>query len=721
MDWKKAALKMSQWLQNVGNFLEKLDGEAERVVDEQLLVSGGNDDNDDQDIANILATRGLHHTDSKEEELNEGDEDILIESEYEKGGEPDGEATFSEATKAFANETEELSFDDSGPVAAVWEEDDVDLSEQGGETTVGMGGAGRVVNAPEIQNVSLGDEAQRSPLEGESPAEEQMTSLSVVTDPTEAANADHHEQLRIASSGMPRDGITKQLDMPNQLREVLPQTPQVQEVPEQTEEDATTSTSVKPPPSKQKAPPLQPKAPETPVFKQDPRLHQQLREAQKESRTLRRHVVSLNSQLETAEAEVQAQREELERAAERMEKDRMRSKQERDAERARNAAEIDVLKKNHERAQSEAKRQADALLDETRKQLKEQEHKRMQEGGNWNKELEDVIAREQETLQKLVMLEDEKGTLLSQISTLQAQQEALGSRLESLTQTADSAMAREREADVRLDETLTLHARQIGQRNAREAELEKTVAELGAALVAARGKSSVDQKPGDSTSQNSPGRESLETEIEVVRTQLAHERQRTEALQQQFQEMTKERTDEAAVVTSRQLQFDRKVAEMSQEISHLKRQAQQAKESRNSFHSNMPSSSDDANQIKSLSEEVLRQRETAIGYNSEISALKSRLKVALARAEQAEAAATENVSHASDPSRDIERGGSGVARRRGARTKKSPLMKEVFQLDSFQSPGSQRLGKSLDVLDDFLAKSGTVLRYNPLARFFFSK
>lgn len=59
---------------------------------------------------------------------------------------------------------------------------------------------------------------------------------------------------------------------------------------------------------------------------------------------------------------------------------------------------------------------------------------------------------------------DEKVTLISQISTLQGQQEALGSRLESLTQAADNAADREREAEDRLDNALTQHARQISQR-----------------------------------------------------------------------------------------------------------------------------------------------------------------------------------------------------------------------------------------------------------------
>lgn len=59
---------------------------------------------------------------------------------------------------------------------------------------------------------------------------------------------------------------------------------------------------------------------------------------------------------------------------------------------------------------------------------------------------------------------DEKTVLLSQISTLQGQQAALGSRLESLTNAADNGMSREREAEERLDAALTQHAHQIRQR-----------------------------------------------------------------------------------------------------------------------------------------------------------------------------------------------------------------------------------------------------------------
>ena len=63
-----------------------------------------------------------------------------------------------------------------------------------------------------------------------------------------------------------------------------------------------------------------------------------------------------------------------------------------------------------------------------------------------------------------VFIRDEKMTLLSQISTLRGQQEALESRLGSLTQTSDNAMDREREAEDRLDAALSLHAKQLSQR-----------------------------------------------------------------------------------------------------------------------------------------------------------------------------------------------------------------------------------------------------------------
>jgi chromosome segregation ATPase len=193
-----------------------------------------------------------------------------------------------------------------------------------------------------------------------------------------------------------------------------------------------------------------------------------MKEAQKETRTLRRHVVSLNEQLEAAENELQAQRKELERAAERMEKDRIRNKEEKDSTQKRHAQEIALLKTQQEKVLKEQQMRFEEQLEGYRQKLVEEENRRRQEGGDWNKEMTHIIDREQEMRQKVSVLEDERAILLSQISTLQAQQTALGSRLESLTQAADNAMEREREAENRLDAVLSQHARQISQRQVRE-------------------------------------------------------------------------------------------------------------------------------------------------------------------------------------------------------------------------------------------------------------
>lgn len=54
--------------------------------------------------------------------------------------------------------------------------------------------------------------------------------------------------------------------------------------------------------------------------------------------------------------------------------------------------------------------------------------------------------------------------MLDQISTLQNQQAALASRVESLSEASDAAETRERDAEARLDALLSQHARQISQR-----------------------------------------------------------------------------------------------------------------------------------------------------------------------------------------------------------------------------------------------------------------
>ena len=271
------------------------------------------------------------------------------------------------------------------------------------------------------------------------------------------------------------------------------------------------------------------------------RAAQQAQEAEKELRKLRRHVVKLNSELEAAESEVDAQRTELERAAERMERDRTRNKEEKERVARERKEEREAAAAEHKAAlDAMAARHAERIAD-MEEQVRRANEAREQEGGDWNKELEDALERERDVVKKMMELEEEKETLTNQVSTLQTQMAALETRLGSVTELSETATEREREADDRLDAALSLHARQLSQRQAREAELERTVAELGAALAVARqmeqargiggpsGIGATGTASGDGESQNSSLRAQLETaeeEIETLKTQLMLEQQR---------------------------------------------------------------------------------------------------------------------------------------------------------------------------------------------------
>lgn len=127
--------------------------------------------------------------------------------------------------------------------------------------------------------------------------------------------------------------------------------------------------------------------------------------AKKEARKLRRHVVSLNSQLEAAESELKAQRKELEGAAERLEKDRKKAKEEKETTRKKHAEEIANQMKQHEQLMKEQQLKFEEELGIIKARLTEVETRRKQEGGDWNKEKENAIEREEEMVNRLAFLE----------------------------------------------------------------------------------------------------------------------------------------------------------------------------------------------------------------------------------------------------------------------------------------------------------------------------
>lgn len=129
------------------------------------------------------------------------------------------------------------------------------------------------------------------------------------------------------------------------------------------------------------------------------------KEAQKEVRVLRRHVVKLNSTLEQAESEISALRGELARAGERMEKDRTRAKELKVANQKSHMEEMNAIKKQHSNALADQKKIYEEKLEGLNEKLSALESQRRQEGGDWNKEISQAFEREQEIGHRMALLE----------------------------------------------------------------------------------------------------------------------------------------------------------------------------------------------------------------------------------------------------------------------------------------------------------------------------
>jgi uncharacterized coiled-coil DUF342 family protein len=193
-----------------------------------------------------------------------------------------------------------------------------------------------------------------------------------------------------------------------------------------------------------------------------------------------------------------------------------------------------------------------------------------------------------------------------------------------------------------------------------------------------------------------------------------------QTLHQELEEMSMERTEEAAAAHARHLQNDRKIADMSVTISRLQSNLRDAK--RASFDDNrdsLYSSGEDEKtlQIKTLSEQVLWQQEKIGQSKSEISALKSRLQVAISRADKAEGAMSS--FHNSDDIYDRMEGaplsggsndGRRTMRRRGGSGNPNDSyggsIRSAIRLSPGQGESTEKIGKAIDVVDSFSVQTG---------------
>jgi chromosome segregation ATPase len=190
-------------------------------------------------------------------------------------------------------------------------------------------------------------------------------------------------------------------------------------------------------------------------------------------------------------------------------------------------------------------------------------------------------------------------------------------------------------------------------------------------------------------------------------------------MQKELREMSKETTQEASSVYAKQLQYDRQIADLNVTISKLQSSLREAERNPSSEYTGKSSiNSDDgdvANQVKTLSEEVLRLREKVASFQSESLTMKHRLKSAMDRAGKAEDHLAEAITTtaSNDDFDSMERGptGNGMSRRRkGGGNKSMGSIRSTLRLEPGQGEGREHLGKVVDVVDGFAVTTGRSCR-----------
>lgn len=177
----------------------------------------------------------------------------------------------------------------------------------------------------------------------------------------------------------------------------------------------------------------------------------------------------------------------------------------------------------------------------------------------------------------------------------------------------------------------------------------------------------------------------------------------------QLRDLSKETTQEATTVHQKQLQAERQIAEMQLTISKLESSLREAGKSplRDSSSSERsPQDEEMAQQIKILSEEVVRLRDKVANHNSESLAMKHRLRSAVDRASKLEddLANSHSPSGRSDIYDSMER--AQLSRRKRPGMANSGSIRSAMRLDSSGDERSQKIGQVVDAVDSFSVSTG---------------
>ena len=754
---------MSRWLKsvgaNVGNILDKLDDGAATAVDEstqvaQRFLAGRNDtdyDDDDDDDGNDESS--YYDGSTSDDVDHEYDDEVLTsqagDSEYEMYVEDDGQSfppsppTFS---RRIPNTTTAYGDDDStnwgggtnhSSSAELFAGDDERFVVPAGNESLAEGLSMSTAGERETDKTGRREpETRKPPAKGPS---------MIPEEPSETTDNDKDEPVESTRSSPGAN-----------VNSVEPK--------ERMKPPRTISTPA-PPPLPPLSAPSSGSVSSTKRVKDGPSTSKKNFDSTSQKK-LERTIVMLKSELERANGEIRALQDELLTAGQQMQEERQGLKEEREELLDEQEAEIQQLTSDHAMALKEQKQHYEAQIKDLRNQLRQEQQERVQEEGDYTQDLQEALEREKAALQQIQIEQTKSNGLQSQLDKLRSQHEALQDQVKSLNMTTDTARDLERKAEERLDELREQHKHQLAIRQSREAELERTVAELGEALTLAqqqqaaatsaeatsgRSHAAVAVDTGEATSEAAMNyKEKYQVaveDLETVRTQLSMLNQRCESLQAELNDVVQERSVEVSAAQRRQHEYDEKIAELNLYVKRLEAQLREWKNDPSGTTSAgdvSPTSDgqsadgrlrqaireaeDAKKQVATLSDQLIKQQKIVESSKAEALALKGRLQAASARADSAELALASTPSAPSSLDIEVGDGYTGSKTRRrvkgGLRAMGTGRMGRVttrsvrsaLGLTATSGSVMEQIAQTVDAADKWMIDTGTIMRHEPLAR-----
>ena len=685
---------MSRWLKSVNNILEKLDDGVETVAEDasNILLD-----------VDVVPSSGAALTGLKNRFLGGGQSESEDGSYYDDEENYDDQDSDQQYTTSF-----ESGEEDDG--------DDVQQEDDDGDERVDR---------------SISQEQESSDPQTNPEEDNQATA----TDIEESAGLESSKSI-----------ATTKKEEPEPAESLTTKSPE-----KKTEDSAPPSTAesrslLPPPPSSQSS---SIKASGKPYGRAD------LQKAQQEVQRLTKQNATLRAQLEASQAELSAQNEELLTAAERIDEDRQLADEEREELMDEHEEALRNLKASYDASLAHQKDTFEKQIEDLRQQLATESHMRAKEGGDMTEELTDSIERERQALQKATELEREKSVIEQTNAELKAQEAVLREEVKRLKESAQAAADRERQVEERLDAATETHQRALSHRQAREAELERTVAELGAALAAKESESNrtvgeISTGLGGAVTGDGSKVEGkygvIAEELDNTKAQLSLSNQKCEALHEELRLIYRERTEEVEATQEKEREYDQRVAQLKTKISHVEASFREYKAvsgdltvgPHSSGSTSLPSDSEASaqngekvrqltrdldksrRQIASLSDQLLRQQGLTESAKSEVLALRGRLQSAKTRAEAAEAASSNGGIC------ELDSGGVGygahnrqqrrVKSGRGGIHRVGRTMRSTLGLRVVENSNLEQVAITVDAIDLWMLQTGTVLKHEPVAR-----